>query len=63
LRSSESNDFGDLFFVLVGGYGILRGCSGLRCTNQAIMFQLGIATWKTSVAEVSGLRSTRSNPF
>ena len=25
MRSSESNDFGDLFFVPIGGYGILQG--------------------------------------
>ena len=37
----------------IGEYGILRGCSGLRCTNQAIMFQFGIAACKSSVAEVS----------
>ena len=83
LRSSESNDFGDLFFVPIGGYGILQGVQrsplhqpnnpvlvwyccvenirscGLRYTNQAIPFKFGISACKTSVAEVSGLRSNQ----
>ena len=36
-RSSESNDFGDLFFVPIGGYGILRGCTCLKCTNRSLV--------------------------
>ena len=47
LRSSESNDFGDLFFVPIGGYGILQGvhlsplgfaaCQSKKCTNRSLV--------------------------
>ena len=62
-RSSESNDFGDLFFVPIGEYCILQGVQRSPLHQPSNPVLVCIAACKTSVAEVSGLRSTRSNLF